>query len=467
MRRFFLFLFFLCPLGLWGADLLIVGGTVVTMDGQRRVIENGAVAVERGRIVAVGTRAEIEARYPARPARQKIDATGRLVLPGLINAHTHAAMSLFRGVADDLRLEEWLQKYIFPAEARNVTAEFVRAGTRLAALEMIRSGTTTYTDMYYFEEVVAEATKEAGMRGVLGQTILDFPSPDSKTPAEALARTEKFLERFKGDPLIVAAVAPHSPYTVSAELLKQSHALAKRYGAPLLIHLSETSTENDTIQTRFKMSPTAYLDSLGLLGPRTLAAHCVWVSAEDIARFRRNGTGVTHQPSSNMKLSSGAAPVVDMLAAGVAVGLGTDGVAGSNNDVNMFEEMDLAAKLAKLIQRDPRALPAQQALEMATIIGARALGMEKEIGSLETGKRADLITVRIDGIHAVPLYNLYSQIVYALKASDVDDVVVEGRPLMRARRVLTLDEARIRAEAHKYAKEITSSLTTETQRTPR
>jgi 5-methylthioadenosine/S-adenosylhomocysteine deaminase len=257
--------------------------------------------------------------------------------------------------------------------------------------------------------------------------------------------------------LITPAVAPHSPYTCSRETLKAAHDLAVKYGAPYIIHLSETELENQNMQQKEKMSPVAWLDSIGVLGPRTLAAHCVWVSADDIARLARAHTGVAHNPSSNMKLSSGAAPVVEMLAAGIPVGLGTDGVAGSNNDVDMFEEMDLAAKLAKLITRDPRSLPAPTAVEMATINGARAMGMEREIGSLEVGKRADLITVRLDAPHAIPLYNVYSQVAYALKASDVEDVVIEGRPVMRHRRILTLNEEQIKLEARKYAERVRAS----------
>ncbi len=437
------------------ADLIVAGGTVVTMDSVRRMIPNGAVAIAGGRIVAVGPRAEVEARYTS---RRRLDATGHAVLPGLINTHTHAAMSLFRGLADDLRLQEWLEKYIFPAEARNVTADFVRLGTRLAALEMIRSGTTTYTDMYYFEDVVAEATREAGLRGVLGETILGFPAPDNKTVDSALAYTEKFLERWRNDALVVPAVAPHSAYTCSEETLKRSRDLAARYKAPLLIHVSETEPEVQQVREKRGQSPVAYLDRLGLLKPRTLAAHCVWVSGDDIALLQRNGTGVAHNPSSSMKLASGIAPVEKMLAAGIAVGLGTDGVAGSNNDVNMFEEMDLAAKLAKVSSGDPRALPAERVLEMATILGARALGMEQQIGSLEAGKRADLITIRLRNAHSVPLYNLYSHLVYALKASDVEDMIVEGKILMRARRVLTLNEQQILAEAERRADHIRRSL---------
>ncbi len=445
----------LCSPAAERVDLLVSGGTVVTMDSARRLIPDGAVAITSGRIVAVGARAEMAPRYRA---RERIDATGHAVMPGLINTHTHAAMSLFRGLADDLRLEEWLQKYIFPAEARNVTADFVRWGTRLAALEMIRSGTTTYTDMYYFEEVVAEATKEAGLRGVLGETILDFPAPDNKTVRDALAYTEKFLERWRNDPQVVAAVAPHSAYTCSEQTLKATRDLAARFHAPLLIHLSETEAENRQVLEKQQQSPTAYLDRLGLLGPRTLAAHAVWVSDQDIALLRRNGTGVAHNPSSNMKLASGIAPVEKLLAAGIAVGLGTDGVAGSNNDLNMFEEMDLAAKLAKVSSGNPRALPAERALEMATILGARALGLEQQIGSLEPGKRADLITVRLRNAHSVPMYNLQSHLVYALKASDVQDVVVGGRILMRRRRVLTLDEPSILAAAERFAEQVRRSL---------
>jgi 5-methylthioadenosine/S-adenosylhomocysteine deaminase len=440
------------------ADLLVTGGTVLTMDRAGTVIPNGAVAIAGGRIVAVGPRAEIQRRY--RGART-IDATGRAIMPGLVNTHTHAAMSLLRGLADDLALQEWLEKYIFPAEARNVTADFVRTGTRLAALEMIRGGTTTFTDMYYFEDVVGEVTRESGLRGVLGETILDFPAPDNKTVPEALAYTEKFLQRWRGDPLVVAAVAPHSPYTCSADTLKKCVALAARYKAPILIHLAETEAETGQVRQKQNdpslRSPAAFLDQIGLLGPHTVAAHAVWVDDADIALLRKSGTGVAHNPSSNMKLASGAAPVVKMLAAGVAVGLGTDGAA-SNNDLDMFEEADLASKLAKLHSGDPRALPATQALAMATIIGARAIGLEGEIGSLEPGKRADLITVRLRTPHSVPLYVLQSQLVYATKACGVEDVVVEGKLLMRSRRVLTLDENKILDEATRIGAQIRQSL---------
>lgn len=436
-------------------DLLVSGGTVVTMNAERRVIEDGAVAIRGDSIVAVGPRAEVVAKYT--PAR-RIDARGRIVLPGLINTHGHAPMTLMRGLADDLTLQEWLTKYIFPAEARNVTEDYVEWGTKLAIIEMIRGGTTTYADMYYFEDAMARVTKAAGMRAVLGETLLDFPAPDNKTHQQALAYTEQFLKRWQGDPLIRAAVAPHAIYTNSEQSLRDAFGLARRYNAPVLIHLSETKKENDDSQAQHGLSPTAYLEKLGLLGPDILAAHCVWLDTNDIAILARREVGCSHNPSSNMKLGSGAAPIVDMLAAGMRVGIGTDGPAGSNNDLNLMEEMDLAAKLQKVIRRDPQAFPATQAVEMATIGGARSLHMEKEIGSLEAGKKADLILIRTDAPHAVPMYNLYSHLVFALKASDVETVVIGGRIVMRNRRLLTLNEAEVLAKAREYAAKVKQSL---------
>ena len=367
-------------------------------------------------------------------------------------------MSLLRGIADDRRLQDWLEHFIFPAEAKNVSPDFVRWGTRLACLEMLLSGTTTFTDGYYFEDGAAEAAKEAGMRGVLGETVIGFPVADAKTPAEALARTEKFLTRFHDDPLVVPAVAPHAIYTNSAETLKAARALANRYRAPLLIHLSETKKENDDSEAQHRMSPTRYLDSLGFFNGRTLVAHAVWVDDRDIQILKSKNVGVAHCPSSNMKLSSGAAPVTKLLAAGVHVGLGPDGPAGSNNDFNMFEEMDLAAKLQKLVTMDPRALPAQTAIEMATIGGARALGLDSKIGSLEPAKLADLITVSLDVANGVPLYSVYSQLVYALKGPDVNDVMINGRLVVRDRRCLTLKAEEIKSQARLIAARVSRSL---------
>jgi 5-methylthioadenosine/S-adenosylhomocysteine deaminase len=425
------------------------------MDAQRRVIENGAVAVAGDHIVDVGTRAEIDRRYSA---RQRLERPDAILAPGLINTHTHAAMSLFRGIADDMNLQDWLTKYIFPAEAKNVDREFVRWGTRLALLEMALSGTTTYADMYYFEDTVAEVTKQAGLRGVLGETVIGFPAPDYKTPQASLAAIEQFFKQYANDPLIVPAVAPHAIYTVPNDVLQAARALANRYQKPLEIHLAETKTENDESLAKRKMTPTAALDSLGVLNGWTLAAHGVWLSDADMAILKRRDTGLAHNPSSNMKLASGVARVVKILSLGIPMGLGTDGVAGSNNDHNMMEEMDLAAKLQKVTTGDPRALPAEQAVEMATIIGARALHMEKLIGSIEKNKRADMITISLAGAHAVPLYNVYSQMVYALKGSDITDVMVNGRPIVRDRRMLTLDARPIMLKAAEYQERVKESL---------
>jgi 5-methylthioadenosine/S-adenosylhomocysteine deaminase len=455
MRLFYSFLLAIAALAAEPADWIWTGRYVVTMDPQRRVIENGAIAIRGERILAAGSPSEIERRYQA---RQRLDRPDAILAPGLIDTHTHAAMSLLRGIADDLRLQEWLEHYIFPAEARNVTPDFVRWGTRLGCLEMLLSGTTTYTDMYYFEDVVAEATREAGMRGVLGETIIGFPSPDAKTPQDALAFTERFLTRFHADPLIVPAVAPHAIYTNSDETLRACRALANRHGAPLVIHLSETKRENEECLVKRKATPTKALDALGVFNGRTIAAHAVWVDESDLAILKARGVGIAHCPSSNMKLASGVAPVTRMLALDLAVGLGPDGPAGSNNDFNMFEEMDLAAKLQKVFTGDPRNLPATAAVEMATIRGARALGMEKEIGSLEPGKRADLITIRLDRPNAVPLYNVYSQMVYALKGSDVEDVMVNGKLLVKDAQALTLNAAQIEAKAREYREQVQKSL---------
>ena len=431
---------------------------MVTMDAGRRVIDDGAIAIRGDQIVAVGTRAELEALY--RPGR-RIDARGRVILPGLINGHTHAAMTLMRGIANDLNLQDWLEKYIFPAEARNVTEDFVTWGTRLAALEMIRGGTTTFADMYYFEDAVARETKAAGMRGVLGSSVIDFPVPDAKTPDQALLNAEKFLQRWKGDPLIHAGIAAHSPYTCSAETLKKVAALARRYSAPILIHVSETKRERDESLAKKSLTPIAYLDSLGFLGPDVIAAHCVWFDDKDIKLAVQRGVGCVHNPSSNMMLASGIAPVVEMLRAGMRLGLGTDGPAGSNNDLDMMEEIDLAAQLRKVTRLDPRALSAEQALEMATIGGARALHLEKEIGSLEAGKKADLILLRTDAPHAVPMYEVVSQVAYALKASDVETVIIGGRIVMLNGRLSTLNEHEIVAKAREYAEKVKRSLAPE------
>lgn len=425
------------------------------MDPARHIITDAAIAIRGDSIVAIGSRKDIDSRYA--PAH-RLSTVGQLILPGLINGHTHAAMTLFRGLGDDLPLHEWLQDYIFPAEARNVDADFVLWGTRLAALEMIRSGTTTFADMYYFADAAAEATRESGMRAVLGETILDSATPDSKTPADALAYAERFLKHWQGNALITPAVAPHSTYLLSPDSLRAAFALARHYHAPILIHLSETKREVDEKRAKHGVSPVGYLDQLRLLGPDVTAAHCVWIDAADIALLVAHRVGCVHNPSSNMMLGSGVAPVGEMRAAKMRLGLGTDGPAGSNNVLNLMEEMDLAAKLQKVWHRDPSALSAEAALDMATIGGARALHMESEIGSLEPGKKADLIVLALDSPNGVPLYDIYAQIVYALKSEDVRTVIIGGRIVMQDRRILTLDQAAIVARASRYAVTVMKTL---------
>ncbi|MFL6445328.1 MAG: amidohydrolase family protein [Candidatus Sulfotelmatobacter sp.] len=436
-------------------DLIVSGGTVVTMDGARAVYQDGSLAVRGDSIVAVGPRAEIESHYRG---AQVIDARGHLVLPGFINGHTHVPMTLFRGLHDDVTLNDWLYKYIFPAEAKNVNEDFVRWGTRLAAAEQIRAGVTTFADMYYFEDAIAEETKAAGMRGVLGETFIDFPAPDNKSEAEMLAYTEKFLKRWQGDPLIHAAAAPHSIYTCSKKTLQDAAALARKYHAPILIHVAEMKKEWDDSEKANGISPVQYLEKIGVLGPDIVAAHCIFVDQADRKLLAERGTGCVHNPSSNMMIASGVSPVPEMRGAGVAVGLGTDGPAGSNNDLDLMEEIDLAAKLAKISKMDPLALGAKDVVAMATIDGARALHMEKEIGSLEAGKKADLVLISLSEPNAVPMYDIYAQIAYSLKSSDVEDVVIGGRVVMRDRKLLTVDEPAVIEKARQYGAAVKKSL---------
>jgi 5-methylthioadenosine/S-adenosylhomocysteine deaminase len=443
-------------------DLIVSGGTVVTMDAARAVIEDGAVAVAGGRVVAVGKRADVLRGYAA---REVIDARGHAVIPGLVNGHTHIPMTLFRGIADDLDLNEWLTKFIFPAEARNVTEEFVRAGTQLGLAEMIRGGTTTYCDMYYFEDAIAEETERAGVRGLLGETVIDFPVPDNKTWPAAMAYVARFVARWKGNRLITPAVAPHAPYTVSEAHLREVRAFSDRTGAPVVTHVAETRKEVEDVTRDHGGRPVEYLARIGFLSPRTVAAHTVHLTEDEIGLLKQHGVGSVHNPQSNMKLASGVAPVPQMLRAGVALGLGTDGAA-SNNDLDMWEEMDTAAKLHKLATNDPKVVTAEEALALATIGGARALHMDSEIGSIEAGKRADLVIVDLDGLHQTPRYNVYSHLVYTTKASDVRTVVIEGRVVMRDRRLLTLNEPLIKQRARAIRERISRSLRPEAEARP-
>jgi 5-methylthioadenosine/S-adenosylhomocysteine deaminase len=432
------------------ADLLVLGGTVLPMDARDTVLEDGGVAVRDGAILAVGTRRRIETRFRT---RRTIDARGRLVLPGFVNAHTHAPMTLLRGVKDDVELMTWLENYMFPIEQRFGSREFVRWGALLACWEMIASGTTTFGDGYFFEEEVARAADEAGLRAVPGQGIFDVPTPDAKTAAEGLARAEKYLSEWSGHPRITPSLFPHSCYTVGPETFRKVMDLAERFDAPIQTHLSESPAELVMVRDQYATTPARHLASLGILNGRLVAAHCVWVDAEEIGLLAKSGTGVVHCPESNMKLASGIAPVGKMVAACVRLGLGTDGAA-SNNDLDMFDAMRQAALLHKLVSRDPRALPASAALEMATISGAKALGLGARTGSLEPGKRADLIVVSMRGPRQVPMYNPVSHLVYVSRGDDVQTTIVNGRVLMRDRKVLTLDEASVLADARRLAEKV-------------
>lgn len=432
--------------------ILLTNAIVLTMDDTLSHYEPGAVAVQDDHIVAVGPAAALAERFPAAGA---IDCGGKVLMPGLVNAHGHAAMTLLRGLADDLRLDVWLLGYMMPVERTFVTPEFVRLGTQLACAEMIRSGTTCYADMYYFEDSVAQATADAGLRGVLGQTVLKFPAPDAASYEESLELARAFLQAWKGHPLVVPSVAPHAPYTCPPEILRACTALAVEFDVPLQIHLAETSQEVTNSQAENGMTVIPWVEQHGIFGAKVVAAHCVHVDGREIQTLRHYNAGVSHNPSSNLKLASGFAPVREMLKAGLAVGIGTDGAA-SNNDLDMFEELRLAALVAKSANNDPTVLPAGQAVAMATRLGARALHMDDLIGSLVPGKRADLILVDLDQAHNAPRFRrdpqgIYAQLVYAAHAHDVTDVMVNGRWLLRNGQLTTLDEAALRAQAQEYA----------------
>jgi 5-methylthioadenosine/S-adenosylhomocysteine deaminase len=431
-------------------SLILSGGTIVTMDAARRVIPAGAIAIRGDQIVALGPAEEIARAYTA---DESIDVRGQIVLPGLINTHTHAPMVMFRGLADDLALMDWLNKYIFPAEAKTVSPEFVRVGTRLAALEMIESGTTTFADMYYFEDDIAEATREAGLRAVLGQSVIRFPVADAKTPEEGLARAETFIKKWQGHALITPAVAPHAAYTLEAQSLKAARELANRYNVPALIHLAETQDEMKMLQEAQGSSPTQYLESLGFWQGRSLAAHAVYLDDKDLATLVSRGAGLAHNPGSNMKLASGIAAVEKWIAKGARGGLGTDGAA-SSNDLDMFQAMRLAALLHKVGTGDPQVTSAPQVLEMATRGGAAALGLEDRIGSLEPGKQADVITVATDRARQTPIFDPISHLVYVAHGDDVTTTIVAGRVLMRQRQVRSLNAGDVLRDARAMAERV-------------
>jgi 5-methylthioadenosine/S-adenosylhomocysteine deaminase len=436
-------------------DLLLVNAIVLPMDEAANRYEPGAVAVRGDQIVAVGLEVDIRQAFTA---TNVVDCGGKVLMPGLVNAHTHVPMTLLRGLADDLRLDVWLMGYMMPVEREFVSPDFVRLGTGLACAEMIRSGITSFADMYYFEEDVAKATAEAGMRALCSQTVLKFPTPDAVSYEESLAAARDFIQRWKGHPLIVPSVAPHAPYTCTAEILHATAALAVEFDVPLHTHLSETALEVDNMRREQGMPVIPYVKKQNLLDAKVLAAHCVHIDEGEMRTLMHAGAGVSHNPSSNLKLASGVAPVKRMLEVGLNVGIGTDGPA-SNNDLDMFEEIRLAAFLAKGFSGDPTALPAHTILEMATRLGAKAMHIGDLTGTLEPGKRADLILIDLSPIHNSPRFKhdenaLYAQIVYAAKSTDVTDVMVNGRWLMRGRKLLTVDEEELTQASQEYARKI-------------
>jgi 5-methylthioadenosine/S-adenosylhomocysteine deaminase len=417
-------------------DIVITGGTVITLDEQDTKFVPGALAVEGDTIIAVGMNEEILAAYEGRGT---IDVPGSIIMPGLINSHTHAAMTCFRGIADDMELMDWLNRYIFPAEARNVNPELAYWGSMLACAEMIKSGTTTFADMYIFEQETARAAKQAGMRCLVGEVLFDFPSPNFKTPEEGLAYAEKLIQTWANDPLVNVMVEPHALYTCSPDLLRASKILADRYQVPLATHFLENKTEAIQLEEKFGRSATTFLMENGFLDERFIAFHGVLMNEEDMRIFADHGCKVVHNPESNMKLASGVAPVSAMHRQGIVVGLGTDGCA-SNNNLDMFQEMDTAAKLGKVALLDPTAMSARTVLRMATCDGARVIGLEALAGTLEAGKKADICIIDMDKPHLTPMYDEYSHLVYAVGGSDVETVLISGKIVMRNRRLLTIDE---------------------------
>ncbi len=439
--------------------LIIKNASILTIDDSYSIFNPGAIAIQNDIIEAVGNESEILSSYSA---KEVLDAAGKILMPGLINAHTHVPMTLLRGLADDLRLDVWLLGYMMPVEREYVTPEFVKLGTMLACGEMIRSGITCFCDMYYFEDDVAEATAAVGMRAICSESILKFPTPDAASYDESLAYSKKFIEKWKNHPLIIPSIAPHAPYTCTPEIIKKSKDIAIHYDIPLHIHLAETQQEVENIVSEQGMPVIPYMDKLDLFDAKVIAAHCVHIDPGEIRLLKKRNAGVAHNPSSNLKLASGISPVKQMMEIGINVGIGTDGPA-SNNDLDMFEEIRLTTFLAKGSSGDPTALPAKTTVAMATRIGAKALHIEDITGSLTPGKRADLILIDISKIHNSPNFrhlpdSLYSQVVYAAKAHDVSDVMVNGKWLMTDHKLLTLDEENLMKQGQEYAKRIDTFL---------
>lgn len=438
-----------------GIDLIIDGRHIVTMDLENTIIPNGSVAIDDGVVIAVGTQKNIHTKYSG---FEIIDGSNRVVLPGLVNGHGHAAMTLLRGVADDLALMDWLTNYIFPAEVEFVDAEFVRIGTELACWEMIRGGTTTFVDMYYFPDAIAGVVEECGLRALISATVIDQPSPDAENADDSINKGIGFVERWSNrNSRITPIFGPHSIYTLNPDQLIATRETATRLGVPISIHLSESPFEVQYAKDTYGTTSIGMLNSVKFFDGPTIAAHVVWPTDEEISLLSDKGIGVVHNPTSNMKIASGVAPIHKMLAAGVSVGLGTDGAA-SNNDLDMWEEMRIASFLQKVEQMDPEMLPAATVMRMATIGGAKAIGLGNSVGSIEVGKRADVIQIEIDDVHHVPLYDVISHLVYVTDEQDVSTVVVDGKVLMKNKRYMTLDTERIAAEAAELAARIQKRL---------
>ena len=440
-------------------DILLTNAHILTMDEQMNQFNPGAIAINGDSIIAVGPEADIKKEYAG---RETVDCGGSLLMPGLINAHTHVPMTLLRGLADDLRLDVWLSGYMWPVEREFVSPEFVRLGTQIACAELIRSGVTTFNDMYFYEESVAKATAEAGMRAVCGQSVLKFPVADADSYEDSMEIARDYIQRWKGHPLIVPSIAPHAPYTTTPEILRATAELAKEFDVPLHIHIAETSFEVENMRNENGMPVVPYVKKQGLFEAKVIAAHCVHIDPGEMRTLLHAGAGVSHNPSSNLKLASGFAPVIKMLETGLNVGIGTDGPA-SNNDLDMFEEVRLAAFIAKAVTNDPTSLPAATALTMATRLGAQALHIGHLTGSLTPGRRADLILIDSNPMHSSPRFyrdgnSAYAQIVYASKSTDVSDVMVNGKWLMRDRKLLTLNEKELLAQAADMAKKIDAFL---------
>ena len=432
------------------ADIIINADYVLQMDEGLNVIHDGAIAVKDKKIVSVGTADEIKKNFSS---DKTAGGHGRIAFPGLVNTHTHAAMVYFRGLADDLPLKVWLEEHIWPAEGKWLSPEFVGDAVELACLEMLKAGITLYNDMYFFGDAIGTATKKLGMRAVVGVGILDFPSKSANTTEEYFANAENFIKGWVGDELIVPSIAPHAPYTCNPDNMLRAKKIAEKYNVPLHVHLSETEWEVNEIKTRYNKTPIALLDSIGFLDERVLAAHCVWPTDEEIEILADRKTGVAHCIESNLKLASGIAPVVKMLKAGVKVTFGTDGAA-SNNDLNILSEMSTAAKIHKAISGDPTALNAKQAMLMATRWGAETLGLGKITGSIEEGKSADIVIADIRKPHLVPLYDVYSHIVYSMHSSDIETVMVNGKVVVDNSRLTTADESEIMQKAIEWGQKI-------------